>query len=436
MRRRQVSQHGYIHYIYCYIDYIDEAVLWASTGKNLWGLHNPKLGLNKGVSLRRHSSASFSYFWWNMLSNTPRKASTYTPEVTASCSTWHGWGPRPKSAQSSSGSYFLLVMPHLPHTKRKSSNSLSASSLIPVRSLAWPSASGRQKAWVRTFHRPLHHYWQPNAWGCWPLHLPWLDHLQQPVAWQWDRQVHCKSCQCNGETEQEGVVQQPADFQHQAPGLPGMRSQHAPVRQWIMDNLRKTGKPPGELSPPLLASHPRHYLAGQGHQYCCAGACWLSPVYTSCSVSAGCAGSATCIAWAIAASQKMYCMESWQQDTVPQADRHCVSRMSASAILNLQTLTQAAWEQIVDDRNAWRNAVRKGVRTSERGCWRTRYNTGRSVKSPWTPANPSLSAAPPVTETATGGLDLSATPDAAANKIDDQTHGAFPLSDKIDGCLL
>ena len=61
---------------------------------------------------------------------------------------------RPKSAQSSSGSYFLLMMPHWPHTKRKSSNSLSASSLVPVRSLAWPSAPGRQKSWVRTFHRP------------------------------------------------------------------------------------------------------------------------------------------------------------------------------------------------------------------------------------------------------------------------------------------
>ena len=43
-----------------------------------------------------------------------------------------------------------------------------------------------------------------------------------------------------------------------------------------MDNLRKTGKPPGELSPPLPALHPRHYLAGQGHQYCCAGVSWLS----------------------------------------------------------------------------------------------------------------------------------------------------------------
>ena len=64
--------------------------------------------------------------------------------------------------------------------------------------------------------------------------------------------------------------------------------------------------------------------------------------YTSSSVSAGRAGSATCIAWAMAASQKMCCMGSWQQDTVPQAAWQCISRMSASAILNLQTLTQAS----------------------------------------------------------------------------------------------
>ena len=49
---------------------------------------------------------------------------------------------------------------------------------------------------------------------------------------------------------------------------------------------------------------------------------------------------ATCIAWAMATSQKMYCMGSWQQDTTPQAAWHCISRMSASVILNLQTLNQ------------------------------------------------------------------------------------------------
>ena len=228
------------------------------------------------VLLRRQSLAFLSCFCWTMLSSTPRKASTYTPEVIASSSTWHDWRTRSKSAQSSSGSYFLLMMPHWPHTKRKSSNTLPASSLIPVRSLARPSASGRPKSWVRTSHRLLHHYWQPSAWSRWPLHLPWLNHLQQPVAWQWDQQTHCKSCQCNGKTEQESVVQQPADFQHQAPSVPGMRSQHAPVRKWIMDNLHKTEKPLGELSPLLPASHPRHYMAGQGHQHCCAGAHWLS----------------------------------------------------------------------------------------------------------------------------------------------------------------
>ena len=42
-----------------------------------------------------------------------------------------------------------------------------------------------------------------------------------------------------------------------------------------MDNLHKTEEPPGELLPPLPASHPRHYLAGQSHQYCCAGVSWI-----------------------------------------------------------------------------------------------------------------------------------------------------------------
>ena len=308
-------------------------VLWASTRKPV-SPSQSRLGLNKVVSLRRHSLAVFSHFCWSMLSNTLRKASTYTPEVMASCSTWHGWGPRPKSAQPSSGSYFLLIMPHWLPTKKKSSNCLSTTSLIPVRirSLARPSASGRQKSWVKTCHRPLHHYRHTSAWDCWPLHLPWLYHLQQPVAWQY-----------NGKTEQEGVVQQPADFQHQAPGVPGMRSQHAPVWQWIMDNLRKTGKLPGELSPPLPASHPRHYLAGQGHQYCCTGARWLSQ-HTPPSLSAQAALAQPCALhgrW-MTASQKMCCMGSWQQNSVPQATRHCVSRMSPSSILNLQTVTQAA----------------------------------------------------------------------------------------------
>ena len=109
-------------------------------------------GVKQGCVLAPTLLAFFSHFCLIMLSNTPRKASTYTPEVMASCSTWHGWGPRPKSVQSSSRSYFLLMMPHWPHTKRKRSSSLSPSSLIPVRSLAWPSASGRQKSGVRMFH--------------------------------------------------------------------------------------------------------------------------------------------------------------------------------------------------------------------------------------------------------------------------------------------
>ena len=54
------------------------------------------------------------------------------------------------------------------------------------------------------------------------------------------------------------------------------------------------------------------------------------------------AGSATCTAWAMTASQKMCCMGNWQQDTIPQAAQHCILRMSARGIPNLQTLTQAA----------------------------------------------------------------------------------------------
>ena len=93
--------------------------------------------------------------------------------------------------------------------------------------------------------------------------------------------------------------------------------------------------------------------------------------------------------------------------------------------LKLADIDPGTWEQIADDRSAWRSAVRKGVRASETGCWRTRDNAGRSAKSPWTPSNPPPSAAPPVTETDTRGLALSAMPDAAPNKIDDQTHGTF-----------
>ena len=91
----------------------------------------------------------------------------------------------------------------------------------------------------------------------------------------------------------------------------------------------------------------------------------------------------------------------------------------------LADIDPGTWEQIADDHSAWRSVVQKGIRTIETGCWRTRDNAGRSVKSPWTPTNPPPSAAPPVTESATRGLRLSATPEAVPNIIDDQTHRAF-----------
>ena len=56
--------------------------------------------------------------------------------------------------------------------------------------------------------------------------------------------------------------------------------------------------------------------------------------------------------------------------------------------LKLADIDPGSREQIADDHSAWWNAFRKGVRTSETGCWRTRDNAGRSVKSPWTPTNP------------------------------------------------
>ena len=65
--------------------------------------------------------------------------------------------------------------------------------------------------------------------------------------------------------------QQSADHKHQTEGVPGLRSQYPAVRQRVLVNVRKTGKPPGELSPPMLAPYPRHHLAGQDHQGCCTG---------------------------------------------------------------------------------------------------------------------------------------------------------------------
>ena len=127
----------------------------------------------------------FSHFCWTMLSNTPRKASTYTPEVMASWLTWHDWGPRPKSAQSSSGSYFFAddaaltthkeeelqpLVSHFSHTGKEFGLTISIRK-TEVMGQDVPSPP------------PLYHYWQPSAWGCRPLHLPWLDHLQQPVTW-------------------------------------------------------------------------------------------------------------------------------------------------------------------------------------------------------------------------------------------------------------
>ena len=97
--------------------------------------------------------------------------------------------------------------------------------------------------------------------------------------------------------------------------------------------------------------------------------------------------------------------------------------------LKLADIDPGSWQQLADDRSTWQSVVQKGVRTDEDKQDRLLEDKRQYRKD----RQESLDSNQPssfrcttcCTETATRGLDLSVTPDAAPNKIDDQTHDVF-----------
>ena len=131
-----------------------------------------------------------------------------------------------------------------------------------------------------------------------------------------------------------------------------------------MDNLRKTGKPPGELSPPLPASHPRHYWqdkvtntavlgrAGSHSMHlllCQHRLCWLGHMHR---MGDGHIPKDVLYGELATGHHPVGCPALCFKDVCKRA-------------LKLADIDPGSWEQIADNRSAWQSAVRKGVRTGE-----------------------------------------------------------------------
>ena len=110
--------------------------------------------------------------------------------------------------------------------------------------------------------------------------------------------------------------------------------------------------------------YPRHYLAGQGHQYCCAGACWLSqhtPLF--CQRRLWWRGHLHRMGDGNISKDVLY--RELAKGHHPTGCPALHFKDVCKRDLKLADIDPGSWEQIADDCSAWRSAVRKGVRTGE-----------------------------------------------------------------------
>ena len=131
-----------------------------------------------------------------------------------------------------------------------------------------------------------------------------------------------------------------------------------------MDNLRKTGKLSGELSPPLPSLHPRHYLAGKVTNTAVLGRAGSHSIHLLlCQHRLHWLGHVHHMGDGRIPKDVLYGELATGH---PPAGRLALCfKDVCKRDLELGDINPGTWEQIADDCSAWQSAVRKGVRTGE-----------------------------------------------------------------------